>query len=340
MRTSLLGLSLIAAAALPTVASAQTYDCATTNGSTNCSRGIDDGRGELASTILVLPGACPTTASLVDANLHVSLAHQSIGDLAMSLAHPDGTTVQFLYRPGIGAYRHACVHDDLDVTFDDEATDEVTDACAGGAPAASGSMVPFNPLAAFDGRGRNGVWTLRVKDLEGGGYGALLGWSLILPCTLPTIEIESSDGVLEERDTNRTATLVVRRSGDMTTDLTVRYAVSGSASTSDFDALPGTIVIPAGQATAELVISAVDDDLEELEEQVDVTIESGDYEIGTRSQADAVFPSEREQAGAQGSSDGCGCHLARSASPTPWSSITAIVVTASIVARRLRRRRV
>lgn len=317
MRISTIFGIALALFALPLRAAAQTYACGGHTTDANCARILDDGRGELVSTLLVRPGACDADADVVDVNITVDVVHQAIGDLAMSLSHPDGTTVQVLYRPGFGAYRHGCVHDDMQVSFDDEASASIDETCADTIPAASGAVLPFNPLAVLDGKARNGVWTLRVRDVEGSNYGALRGWSLALPCALATVEIQTTDGVAEERDRNRTGTLVVSRGGDTTEALTVRYVVSGSASSSDIEALSGELVIPAGAASAELVVTALDDDVRELEENVVVSLEAGDYTVGARGSAEVVLLAELDVA----SDGGCGCASARASSGIPASNL-------------------
>jgi len=57
-----------------------------------------------------------------------------------------------------------------------------------------------------------------------------------------------------------TATFVVRRSGPTNSDLTVVYAIGGSASNGvDYVALPGFVTIPARERGARIVITPIDD---------------------------------------------------------------------------------
>lgn len=80
------------------------------------------------------------------------------------------------------------------------------------------------------------------------------GWPTPLPITC--------------RGTN-TATFVVRRTGEVTSDLTVFYQLCGSASNGvDYALLPGTVVIPAGQRLTPIMVWPLDDKLPERIETV------------------------------------------------------------------------
>ena len=76
---------------------------------------------------------------------------------------------------------------------------------------------------------------------------------------LPTVTIATTDG--EAAEAAPTAgTLTVTRTGDTTGPLTVTYTVGGTATAgSDYEALSGSLVIAAGQATAAIVVLAVQD---------------------------------------------------------------------------------
>ncbi|PYK98960.1 MAG: hypothetical protein DME19_10490 [Verrucomicrobia bacterium] len=60
--------------------------------------------------------------------------------------------------------------------------------------------------------------------------------------------------------TTNTATMVVRRSGDTNSNLTIYYSISGTASNGvDYATLPGAVTIPAGLHTARIVVVPLDD---------------------------------------------------------------------------------
>ena len=61
--------------------------------------------------------------------------------------------------------------------------------------------------------------------------------------------------------------------GDVALDLVVQYAISGSATPGlDYTALAGVVVIPEGEVSTTVLLSAVDDFLVETNEMVVVTI--------------------------------------------------------------------
>jgi hypothetical protein len=75
----------------------------------------------------------------------------------------------------------------------------------------------------------------------------------------------------------------VTRAGSTTAPLSVRYTVSGTASsTTDYRALSGTVTIPAGAASAKILVVPIADTIVESGETVVVTLTSGSgYSVGT-----------------------------------------------------------
>ena len=90
----------------------------------------------------------------------------------------------------------------------------------------------------------------------------------------PTVQIVATDAIAREADPTDTARLTVSRDASQTAnDWTVSYTVSGTATPgSDYTALPGTVLIPAGQTSATIDITAVPDNLAEGDETVTVTL--------------------------------------------------------------------
>ncbi len=289
-------LVLLLAMFAPALARAQAYECAGSFG-TNCRTSLLDGyqryqeeqlAGSVSSTLLVLPGACEQEDRIVDVDLSVHLLHPYVGDLEVTLTHPDGTSIAVLYRPGISVLDGFCPNDDVDVTFDDDDGAKLVDMCLSTIPAIRGSVLPFNPLSQFDGKTRNGTWTLTVRDHVPGSEGVLAGWKLALPCVpdLPDVTIDTTDALAAERGSDDRAVVTVARGGDTGRALRVAYSITGSASLADFEPLPGTIEIPVGAASAEIEIRPVADDKNELEETIVLTLQPGaDYEIGARDTA-------------------------------------------------------
>ena len=73
------------------------------------------------------------------------------------------------------------------------------------------------------------------------------------------------------------------RNGDITEDLLVSYTVAGTATLGDdYDSLSGSVTILAGQSTATVLVTPVDDNIVELPETVDVTVApSLTYTVGS-----------------------------------------------------------
>jgi hypothetical protein len=88
-----------------------------------------------------------------------------------------------------------------------------------------------------------------------------------------------------------TATFVVRRHGITinTNALIVHYEISGTASNGvDYVALPGSVSIPGGKRTAQIVVAPIDDNRPEGIETVALTLQpSPDYAVGFPSRAAA-----------------------------------------------------
>jgi subtilisin-like proprotein convertase family protein len=303
------------ATCMPALAHAQDYECGAMIG-TNCRAAITDASfnsqgvniiNTTTSTMTVLPGACDPGDPIVDVDVSVRLMHPFVGDLEIALTHPDGTSVTMLYQPGFGVIDGTCPNDDLDVTFDDE--DGVSDAsmCEAQIPALSGAIVPFNPLSAFKGKPRNGNWTLTVRDHTAGQEGVLTGWTLHLPCVtdLPDVMLDAIDGTLSERGEDDSATVRVTRGGGTKAALEVQYVVTGTASLADFEPLSGKVTIPAGSASADIDITAVEDDLDELDETIVLTLLPGDgYDVGARDSATVTLVEQTQLGG--GANGGAG----------------------------------
>ncbi len=83
---------------------------------------------------------------------------------------------------------------------------------------------------------------------------------------------------------------VVQRTGPLTNPLTVAYNVGGTAAAgSDYAALPGTITIPAGAATATLAVTTLADAATEAAETLQIELRDGPgYDVGLISQRTAL----------------------------------------------------
>ncbi len=97
-----------------------------------------------------------------DLDVALLMTYNIVNELTFSLTSPSGTTVTLLDRPN-------CANNDLDVTFDDEATlthVDFNNTC-NPSPAISGTFQPLQALSAFDGENPNGTWTVTLVDAVG-----------------------------------------------------------------------------------------------------------------------------------------------------------------------------
>jgi hypothetical protein len=96
-----------------------------------------------------------------------------------------------------------------------------------------------------------------------------------------SIEMSTPDPSASERNLDPGA-IRFTRTGPLDQDLTVNYFVTGTAiSGTDYQPISSSIVIPAGQKSADLTITPIDDSILEPAKNVLVEILPGDYEIGS-----------------------------------------------------------
>ena len=142
----------------------------------------DDAPAGVASAITVAGG--PDEISDLDVRLDIE--HTWVGDLRVELASPAGTRVVLVDQPRapeLGLV--GCGGNDIAAVADDEGADGTFEAdCMnvrdpGPAYLDGGAYAPNEALAAVDGEGADGVWTLTVADLAARDAGALVGWALV-----------------------------------------------------------------------------------------------------------------------------------------------------------------
>ena len=105
------------------------------------------------------------------------------------------------------------------------------------------------------------------------------------PATLanPLVWVTATDSKIGE--SGNAGQLVFQRVSDLSTDLTVNYAISGSATNGeDFQALDGAVVIPAGETFVTLPVLPIFDGQLEAQESLTVTLQNGDYDLGTKTE--------------------------------------------------------
>ena len=102
----------------------------------------------------------------------------------------------------------------------------------------------------------------------------------------PIVSVQAFDSTASEPGTD-TGTFRITRTGSTTQPLTVSYAISGTATSGvDYNAPSGTVSIPAGSTTADVVITPIDDTLGEATETVILTVSiSTHYAVGSPNNA-------------------------------------------------------
>ena len=155
----------------------------------------DDSAAGVSSSVFV-----PDRGRIKDLNVTIpGIQHSWVGDLAIDITGPDGTTVRLADHPG-GPDNGG---DNLTGTvFDDEAGTNIS---AGTAPY-TGNFRPQNDqLSRFDGKSRRGTWTLRVRDLFEGDAGTLQGWGVGTQKALCDIDTTPPDTSIAAKPANPTS---------------------------------------------------------------------------------------------------------------------------------------
>lgn len=107
----------------------------------------------------------------------------------------------------------------------------------------------------------------------------------------PVVNIFATDAFAREGNPANTATFRVRRSGETDGELTVRFAVRGTASNGvDYVEIPSSVTIPAGRRTAVVVVTPLDDRRDEPVETVILRLEEAAlYNVGRWNRAGAII---------------------------------------------------
>ena len=106
------------------------------------------------STISKTVNVSGSTETIVDVNFAVSFSHEYLSDVQLEVVSPQGTIVK-LFDRSCGAS-----NSNLVLNYDDAGV-----ALACGTIIAQ-TVIPFNPLAAFNGQSKQGVWTFRASDAQ------------------------------------------------------------------------------------------------------------------------------------------------------------------------------
>ncbi len=125
----------------------------------------------------------PYNGTITDVNVYTDILHTWVGDVDMDLSH--GSTGRLLDRPGVPDSSYGCTYDNIDATWDDEATGDAESVCNQTPPSSAAILSPpnFNPvdaLTVYDGTDMSGDWTLAITDNVSGDSGTLLQWCVTI----------------------------------------------------------------------------------------------------------------------------------------------------------------
>jgi subtilisin-like proprotein convertase family protein/subtilisin family serine protease len=155
----------------------------------------DDNAAGVTSSVFV-----PDRGRIKDVNVSIAgITHTFVGDLAIELTGPDGTTVRLADHPG-GPNNGG---DNFSGTvFSDQAPQNISQ---GTAPYTGEFKPQDDQLSRFDGISRRGTWTLRVRDLFEGDVGTLQGWGVSTQKALCNVDTTPPDTTIASAPANPTS---------------------------------------------------------------------------------------------------------------------------------------
>lgn len=170
--------------ALNTVPFSVGFNCSTISSTTGAT--IADGAGANQAGAATVSNINSTeTGNIETIEVDVNVTHSWIGDLVISLVHPDGTSIN-LWNRSCNNPQNA----NINVTFKDNSGAIV---CAS---PTTGTFSPVQALAPFIGKLKSGNWSLRVTDFFNGDTGTLNSWRVNFGCTLGNEEFANSQPLL------------------------------------------------------------------------------------------------------------------------------------------------
>ncbi|MBD2568895.1 Calx-beta domain-containing protein [Anabaena lutea] len=111
-----------------------------------------------------------------------------------------------------------------------------------------------------------------------------------------SVRVTATDSDAGEGTTPNVGVFTITRTGSTSSALSVNYTISGTASATDYNTIPSTIVIPAGQASTTVTITPTDDTLVEGNETVILSlIDTNNYDLGTPNSATVIISDNEVQ---------------------------------------------
>jgi subtilisin-like proprotein convertase family protein len=147
------------------------YNCEQNTYCATPSLSIPDNNSNSVSSSITIPNS----STLIDIDIEVDVSHTYIADLVFKLEHA-GTSINLLTRPN--APIGTCGEEDIQATFDDEATLEAQSMCETVSSAITGSVIPNFPLSTFNNIDPMGTWTISLADQASEDTGILNSWCI------------------------------------------------------------------------------------------------------------------------------------------------------------------
>ena len=113
----------------------------------------------------------------------------------------------------------------------------------------------------------------------------------------PTIvTVTATDSNAGEGTTPDLGVFTIARTGSIANSLTVNYNLSGTASSSDYNSIPATITIPAGQGSTTITVTPINDNLIEGNETVILSLtDTASYDLGPANSATVIIADNEAQ---------------------------------------------
>lgn len=129
----------------------------------------------------------PTGATLIDVDIEVDVEHPYVGDLIIKVEHGN-KIVTLLSKPNQPI--QLCGEEDIQATFDDNATQEAQGMCEIGNVTINGDVLPLFPLSVFYNTDPTGIWTISISDGGADDIGQLISWCVEATTTNAVLPIE------------------------------------------------------------------------------------------------------------------------------------------------------
>ena len=248
---------------------------------------LDDGQTEDDQTVTLLLGSLGTNYKLGDINTSTltiksnpaNLPFISVAGATSSLNESSGSTTAFNFAVS-GVMTSSVV---VNYTVSGTATPGVDYTALSGSvtiPAGSGNRIISIPVAPIQDTALEDLESITVTLTPSSSY---ITWPASSQATIwlydddqPTVFVDASSTVPTEAGT--ASSFYISRTVAGTTDLTVNYTMSGTATNgTDYAALSGTAVIPANALGVSVVVTSLSDAAAEGTETIIMSVAPGAY---------------------------------------------------------------